>query len=46
MEKELTAAEIIEKLKWFHGGDFWKYPLSENLQDNINQGIPALAHAY
>lgn len=45
MEREITTAEIIEKLKWFHGGDFWKYPLSENLQEYTDQGMLSLAHA-
>jgi hypothetical protein len=31
-KKEYTKLEILAKLKWFHGEEFDKYPLEDELQ--------------
>jgi hypothetical protein len=30
-KKEYTKQEILERLKWFHGEEFDKYPLDDGL---------------
>ena len=39
--KAFTKAEIIKKLKWFHGEEFKKYPLIEEsfIWDTENSSI-------
>lgn len=36
MGRTFTKTEIIEKLKWFHGEEFEKYPLVESFMEHIN----------
>lgn len=33
MNKAYSKSEIIEKLKWFHGEEFDKYPLSDEFEE-------------
>ena len=33
MGQNYTKAEIIEKLKWFHGEEFEKYPLVDSFSN-------------
>lgn len=37
MTKELTLEEIKQKLLWFHGEDFDKYPFIENIDEDNNK---------
>jgi hypothetical protein len=37
MGHNYSKAEIIEKLKWFHGEEFEKYPLNDWLFEENNE---------
>ena len=37
MGRNYTKSEIIEKLKWFHGEEFEKYPLVDSFLEDASQ---------
>lgn len=39
MGSSYTNSEIIEKLKWFHGEDFDKYPLVDGFFEEKNEKL-------
>jgi hypothetical protein len=41
MGRTYSKTEIIEKLKWFHGEEFEKYPLNDNFYEDCYERFPA-----
>lgn len=35
-QKQPSKEEIIEKLKWFHGAEFEKYPINDEFNESYS----------